>query len=45
VIDDLHEATNFSIPDHAYDDGRFKKLGDAVEGLRQTALLHPSVLG
>jgi len=43
-IDDLHEATKFSKDEYVYDNERFKKFGDAVEGLRQKALLKPSVL-
>lgn len=44
VIDAFFSASDFSNPDYAFDDERMRKLGDAVEGLRQKALLKPIVL-
>lgn len=45
AIDALLAATgSFTDPKCAYDEQRFARLGDAVEELRQKALLKPSVL-
>ena len=45
AIDELFEATSsFTDAKCAYEDARLEKLGDAVEGLRQRALLKKEVL-
>ena len=44
-VDALFEATgSFTDPKCAYENERLEKLGDAVEGLRQKALLKEGVL-
>jgi hypothetical protein len=44
AIDKLFAATDFGDPAGAFDPGRLKTFMDAVEALRQKALIKPSIL-